>query len=320
MAMTGIHRWPRALRKRRAGRLVHVRVLGLLVLAPVIGRPLFAAAAVFAASAMTEAPDLSLQARSFRAGELVVVKVSTPPDAATVVVRAFGRDLPTHQVGPGTWRALVGLDLDVTPGTYEVSASIDGRIVVDTMQVVPRTFQVRRLKVNPDFVNPPPAVAARIEEESRLIERAYAQGAAAPLWEGAFERPVPHQANSRFGTRSVFNGEARAPHGGTDFLSPAGTPVRAPNAGRVLIARDLYFAGQSVMLDHGGGLFSQLAHLSRIDVREGDSVQAGQVVGRVGATGRVTGAHLHWAVRVSGARVDALSLLALLGNTSTSAP
>jgi murein DD-endopeptidase MepM/ murein hydrolase activator NlpD len=118
----------------------------------------------------------------------------------------------------------------------------------------------------------------------------------------------------------VFNGEARSPHGGTDFLSPAGTPVRAPNAGRVVAARELYFAGQTVMIDHGAGVFSQLAHLSRIDVQEGESVRPGQVVGQVGATGRVTGAHLHWAVRVAGARVDGLSLLALLGAVPATAP
>jgi murein DD-endopeptidase MepM/ murein hydrolase activator NlpD len=132
-----------------------------------------------------------------------------------------------------------------------------------------------------------------------------------------FRRPVPHQANSRFGTRSVFNGEPRSAHAGTDFLSPAGTPVHAPNAGRIVAARELFFAGRTVMIDHGAGLFSQLAHLSRIDVREGEMVRPGQVVGLVGATGRVTGAHLHWAVRVSGARVDALSVLALLGSAST---
>lgn len=311
--MTEIHRWPGAPRERRAGTLANVRVLGVIVLAAVIGGRLFAAAAVSAVSTMTDVPGVSFQARSFRAGELVVVTVSAPPEAETVAVRAFGRDLSAYRISPGTWRALVGLDLDVTPGKHEVSASIDGRAVVEAMQVVPRTFPVRRLTVNPDFVNPPPAVVARIEEESRLIERAYAQGFDQPLWEGAFVRPVPHQANSRFGTRSVFNGEPRSPHGGTDFLSPAGTPVRAPNAGRVLIARDLYFAGQSVLLDHGAGVFSQMAHLSRIDVREGELVSAGDVLGRVGATGRVTGAHLHWAVRVAGARVDALSLLAMLG-------
>jgi murein DD-endopeptidase MepM/ murein hydrolase activator NlpD len=125
---------------------------------------------------------------------------------------------------------------------------------------------------------------------------------------------VPQPANSAFGTRSVFNGKPRNAHGGADFLSPGGTPVHAPNAGRVVVARNLYFAGNSVVIDHGAGLFSQLAHLSEMDVAEGDRVEAGQVVGRVGATGRVTGPHLHWAVRAAGARVDPLSLLAVLGS------
>ena len=125
---------------------------------------------------------------------------------------------------------------------------------------------------------------------------------------------MPQAANSRFGTRSIYNGSARSAHGGADFLSPSGTPVQAPNAGRVAIARDLYFTGNTVVIDHGLGLFSMLAHLSAIDAREGDSVSAGQVVGRVGATGRVTGPHLHWAVRAAGARVDPLAVLALLGS------
>lgn len=260
------------------------------------------------------APALSLRARSFQPGELVVVSIATPPGAAAVTVRAFGKDVPAHRLGPGEWQALAGIDLDLAPGAHDVSASVDGATISKRVDVVTRAFPVRRLTVNPDFVNPPAKVAARIEEESRLIERVYAEAAPEPLWQGPFVRPVPHRANSRFGTRSVFNGEARSPHGGTDFLSPAGTPVAAPNAGRIVVARDLYFAGRSVMIDHGAGLFSQLAHLSRIDVREGNLVKAGEVVGLVGATGRVTGAHLHWAVRVSGARVDGLSLLAVLGD------
>ena len=262
-------------------------------------------------------PTISLRARSFRPGELVVVSVSAPPDGTSVEVRAFGKDLQAHRVEPGAWQALTGIDLDLAPAEYEVTATIDGVVATKRVQVVPRAFPVRRLTVNPDFVNPPPDLAARIEQESRFIERAYAEGAREPLWEDAFRRPVPHQANSRFGTRSVFNGEPRSAHAGTDFLSPAGTPVHAPNAGRIVAARELFFAGRTVMIDHGGGLFSQLAHLSRIDVREGEMVRPGQVVGLVGATGRVTGAHLHWAVRASGARVDALSVLALLGNAST---
>ena len=126
-------------------------------------------------------------------------------------------------------------------------------------------------------------------------------------------RPVPQEANSAFGTRSIFNGKPRNAHGGADFLSPAGTPIQAPNAGRIAIARNLYYSGNTVIIDHGLGLFSMLAHLSAIDVHEGDRVTAGQLLGRVGATGRVTGPHLHWAIRASGARVDPLSLLAVLG-------
>ena len=102
-------------------------------------------------------------------------------------------------------------------------------------------------------------------------------------------------------------------HAAPDFLSPSGTPIHAPNAGRVAVARNLYFSGNTVVIDHGLGLFSLLAHMSAMDVREGDRVSAGQIVGRVGATGRVTGPHLHWAVRASGARVDPVGVLALLG-------
>ena len=127
-------------------------------------------------------------------------------------------------------------------------------------------------------------------------------------------RPVPDEANSSFGTRSIYNGEARSPHGGTDFLSPTGRPIKAPNAGRVVLAGQLYFTGGTVVIDHGLGVFSLFAHLSAVGVSEGDVVKTGDVVGEVGATGRVTGPHLHWTARVGGARVDPLSLLAVMGS------
>jgi murein DD-endopeptidase MepM/ murein hydrolase activator NlpD len=258
-------------------------------------------------------PVISLKARSFRPGELVIISVTVPRETRSISVTAFERDVPARELEAGRWQALAGIDLDRSPGEYEVSVRSDTGEARSPVQVTPRTFPVRKLTVNPDFVNPPAALAKRIAEESKLIERAYENASVETLWHSPFVRPVPHRANSRFGTRSIFNGEPRNPHGGTDFLSPAGTPVRAPGDGRIVIARDLFFPGRTVVIDHGGGLFSQLAHLSRIDVGEGEMVTAGDVIGLVGATGRVTGAHLHWAVRVSGARVDALSLLALLG-------
>ncbi len=128
-----------------------------------------------------------------------------------------------------------------------------------------------------------------------------------------FVPPVPHRANSAFGTRSVFNGEPRGAHGGADFLSPTGTPIKAPAPGTVVLAHDLYYTGGTVIPDHGVGVFSVFAHLSKISSAVGDVVPQGTVVGLVGATGRVTGAHLHWTLRVGGARVDPLAILELLG-------
>ena len=143
----------------------------------------------------------------------------------------------------------------------------------------------------------------------------YEQSGPEPAWRVGFTRPVPGPANSSFGTRSVFNGQPRSPHAGTDFLSGTGTPVLAPAGGRVVCARELFFTGNTVVIDHGLGVFSMLAHMSRLDVREGQVVDEGEGVGLVGATGRVTGPHLHWALRVGSARVDPLSALAILDDT-----
>ena len=163
-------------------------------------------------------------------------------------------------------------------------------------------------------MNPPPSETERIARDSAFLRTIFAASAPTRLWTRSFTSPVPDPANSRFGTRSIFNGERRNPHGGADFASPLGRPVRAPSAGRVVAARELFFTGNVVIIDHGLGLFSLLAHLSRIDVEEGAAVKAGQVVGLVGATGRVTGPHLHWALTVAGARVDPVSALVLLGD------
>lgn len=255
---------------------------------------------------------ITLRARSFQPGELVVVGLTMGAEASAVHVRVFDRTTPASRIDDGRWEALVGIDLDQAPGKYALTAVAGGGVrAVKNISVAPRAFPVRRLSVDPDFVNPPASVQSRIAEEARFVRNVYAGSAPERLWTGPWVRPVPHQANSRFGTRSVFNGEARNPHTGADFLSPAGTPIRAPNAGRVVAAREMFFSGRIVIVDHGLGVFSQIAHMSRIDVREGAMVEAGQIVGLVGATGRVTGAHLHWGLRVGTARVDPLAVLAL---------
>jgi murein DD-endopeptidase MepM/ murein hydrolase activator NlpD len=259
--------------------------------------------------------QISARSRSIQPGEVVVLSIGGPEAAGPIHVRAFDHDVAAYRDGDRAWRAIVGIDLDVKPGTYPVTVSaVPGARATYQLVVKPRVFRTRRLTVNEDFVTPPASEQARIDREAALLTGVWSAPAAERLWTDRFVRPVPQEANSAFGSRSIFNGKPRNAHGGADFLSPAGTPIHAPGGGRIAVARSLYFSGNTVVIDHGLGLFSMLAHLSRIDVHEGDTVDAGQVLGLVGATGRVTGPHLHWAVRASGARVDPLSLLALLGN------
>ena len=267
-----------------------------------------------------EPVTVSAAARSIQPGELVVLTITAPAEINALQVRAFGREFPAFSVDTRTWRALVGIDLLVEPGVYP--AAIDGKSGAQTfrtkyeLKVEPRRFPVRKLTVDDAFVNPPKATLDRIKREAAELQRLLKQTTPERLWAGAFVRPVPGAANSVFGTRSIFNGQPRDPHSGADLLSPAGTPIHAPAGGRIILARDLYFTGNTVLIDHGLGLLSLLAHMSVLKVHEGDTVTAGQIVGEVGATGRVTGPHLHWAVRVGGARVDPLSVLALVASDS----
>ncbi len=264
---------------------------------------------------------ITLASRSLKPGELVVFTLELKGHPESVSVGLFGRRTPAFVLGDGRWRALVGIDLDQKPGPYVATVeAVTGTArtsVERTLRVLPKTFPTRTLSVAPDYVNPPPATMARIEEDSAFLQQVFASSAPERLWHTSFVRPVPDPSNSRFGTRSVFNGEPRSPHSGADFRSPLGRPVKAPLAGHIVGARELFFTGNVVIIDHGLGMFSLLAHLSRIDVKEGDDVEAGDVVGLVGATGRVTGPHLHWALRVGGARVDPVSALVILGSAST---
>ena len=263
--------------------------------------------------------QISATSRSLQPGEVVVVSIALADASDHVRVRAFDHDVVAYAAGDRAWQAIVGIDLDVKPGTYavtvETGAGANRARASYSLVVEPRVFRTRRLTVNEAFVTPPPSEQERIDREATLLAGVWSTPAAERLWTDPFVRPVPQAANSAFGTRSIFNGKPRTAHGGADFLSPAGTPIQAPSAGRIVVARNLYFSGNTVVIDHGLGLFSMLAHLSAIDVHEGDRVTTRQVLGRVGATGRVTGPHLHWAVRASGARVDPLSLLALLGTS-----
>jgi murein DD-endopeptidase MepM/ murein hydrolase activator NlpD len=218
-------------------------------------------------------------------------------------------------VASGEWRALAGVDLDAKPGVRHTMRIARNKTESDTrtITIARRDFPVRRLKVAPSFVDPSPEALEQIGRDNKLLAAAYAQ-VTPQRWTEPFLLPVDGKPTSNFGSRSYYNGQARSPHAGVDFMSGQGTPVRSPSHGRVALAAPLYFTGNTVIVDHGARLFSVFAHLSAMNVRDGDSVAPEAVVGLVGATGRVTGPHLHWSVRLNGARVDPLSLIAATRN------
>lgn len=272
-----------------------------------------------AAVSPTRAQSLSIQAaaRAMQPGEVVRLTIRTTEPVTSMSVSAFDREFAPFRIDDASWQVLLGIDLDVKPGAHTVSVVTTGdsgtRSTVRTIDVKDKAFRTRRLTVEPRFVDPPASIAARIAREATRLNAIWASVTPDRLWNGVFMPPVSDPANSAFGSRSVFNNQPRSPHGGADFASPTGRPVKAPNAGRVVLADDLYFTGGTVVIDHGLGLVSLFAHLSSIDAVVGSLVATGDVVGRVGATGRVTGPHLHWTVRLAGTRVDPLALMNVTG-------
>jgi murein DD-endopeptidase MepM/ murein hydrolase activator NlpD len=291
------------------------RYLHVLSAAAIVATAVTLPTAQAPASSDREGVSVTTRARALQPGEVVVLTVQANRDISSVRVHAFGRDHVGFPLKPRMWRVLVGIDLDTAPQTYsaEVFASDDPVAISVSLRVSAGHFRTRKLTVDEAFVNPPTEALDRIARETAELNDLWAHSSTTKLWTDPFVRPVPDPANSAFGTRSILNGQPRSPHSGADFNSATGTPIKSPSAGRVVLAGDRYYTGNTVMIDHGLQLFSLFAHLSEIQVKVGDTVAAGDVLGKVGATGRVTGPHLHWSVRLNGARVDPLSLLSMLG-------
>lgn len=204
-----------------------------------------------------------------------------------------------------TWLAVAGISLDTEPGERWVEVEQPGqRQRRISFQVLPKQYRTQQLKVAPGQVNLSPENEARVAGEQEKVRAALATWSAEPPGTLRLQPPVPGPRSSSFGLRRVFNGEARRPHSGMDIAAPKGTPIKAPLAGRVVDTGEYFFNGGNVMIDHGQGLVTMYCHLSRIGVKVGQQVQLGEVIGDVGATGRVTGPHLHWGVYLNRTSVD----------------
>lgn len=233
-------------------------------------------------------------------GGVAVVALPEQPQAPQA--RYQGKPVLVVREDGRRWIAIVGIPLTVKPGQQQIEVS--GAQLLP-FQVGSKRYQEQHIRLkNQEQVNPSPANLKRIELELAEQTRAYQQFSPGTPSNLLLDKPVNGPLSSRFGVRRFFNGEERNPHAGLDFAVPAGTPVKAPAAGKVTLIGDYFFNGKTVFVDHGQGLISMFCHLSKIDVRLGQQLPRGAVLGRVGATGRATGPHMHWNVSLNDARVD----------------
>jgi murein DD-endopeptidase MepM/ murein hydrolase activator NlpD len=251
-------------------------------------------------------------------GDVAELHIAAEP--GTAIDASLGKEpVRFFPLNDGHYAAMIGADVAAKPGLVNVFVRLAKPAGVVTEQQIAvrikaKTFRTESFNVAPGFDEMTPEALAEVRREQAAFARVFSAGSAERFWDVPFIRPVPHEASaSSFGFRRIINGIPRAPHSGTDLSAPAGTEVSAANHGRVVLVDNFFFAGGSVVLDHGAGLYTMYFHLSEFRVAEGTMVRRGDVIGLSGMTGRVTGPHLHWGARVAGARIDPLQLVEKFG-------
>ena len=250
-------------------------------------------------------------------GSLLLAEVSSTKTLPDVSSEWDGKAEPLWKEGQkAALHGLIGVDLEKAPGPYEWKiawADAEGKPASCSVPITVRAgkFPTERLKVEKQYVQPDPEQQKRAEDDQKKLRAIYDTVTPERLWDGKFRLPLKDvTTGGNFGRRRVLNGEARSPHAGVDFPAAAGTPVFASQNGKVVLAEELYYAGNTVIIDHGYGIYTMYCHLSKIGVTAGDKAEAGEEIGEVGATGRVTGPHLHWGLTIQKARVNGMQIVA----------
>jgi hypothetical protein len=260
---------------------------------------------------------LKLSSGAASQGGLLLAEISGVKPSQEFSAEWDGRPIPLWRETPASPKlhALLGVDLEKPPGRYDWKVSwsaADGKSIVCSLPITVRAgkFPTERLTVEKQFVQPDPEQQKRAEEDQKKMKAIYDTVTPEVLWKGKFIVPLKGvSTGGNFGWRRVLNGESRSPHAGVDFPAAAGTPVYAAQSGKVVLAENLYYSGNTVVIDHGFGIYTLYAHLSEIGVHAGDPVEVSAEIGKVGATGRVTGPHLHWGLTIDHARVNALQIV-----------
>ena len=302
---------------RPLSNLFHTRPIRLVLLALVVGLLTSLVGALLPSSIPTAH---SAEGRySGKQGQVLVVKVPADAESTTAQGTFLGRSIrffpDPRREEPKGFVGLLGIDLQDEPGTYDLIVELrqgeQSRTLNYSVSVLKEKFHVEHLTLPKDKVDLDEKTLARWKTEQEQVKTALASDSQTRLWQPGFVEPVNGKRTGIFGSVRIMNGQPRNPHNGEDIGAPLGTPVAATNDGVVKLTVDHFFSGKGIFLDHGLGFYSMYFHLSEVLVKDGEVVKAGQIVGKVGASGRATGPHLHWGVKLNGARVNPYALLDL---------
>jgi len=250
-------------------------------------------------------------------GELLYLSQKETSRERYRFVLCFNRKIPFFKTRIlGEVGAFIGIDLNQKPKKYQCKIEKEGAsgsmVTVQLfIRVLDGAFRTQELTVERSKVDLDPPTVKRVMKEKDKVGELWMDSISQKLWDGDFILPVQGEARSTFGLRRIFNGQPRNPHTGEDFSASLGEEVVSSNSGVVKLVEDLFFSGKSIFIDHGLGMYSMYFHLSETLVEEGQAVQKGEIIGLVGSSGRATGPHLHWGVRINSARVNPLALMNL---------
>ena len=262
-------------------------------------------------------PSFSEEQGPLRVKQGEILSFPFKSDASMIAFRGIflNESIPLIEQSKGQYVALIGIDMACPVGLASFEIIGNGEKVgfhqKYPIEVIPADFGIQKLTLPKGMVDLDPPTLARVEDEKKRIKVIFQESLPKKMWEDNFIVPVEGRRLGTFGFKRIMNGQIRNQHSGEDIGAPLGTPVWATNHGRIVLVGDFYFNGQSVIIDHGFGLFTMYFHLLEITVKEGEGVQRGTQIGSVGQSGRATGPHLHWGARLNGARINPYSLISL---------
>jgi len=276
--------------------------------------------------------ELRLSSPQSSQGSLLLVEVRSAKPLKELRGEWTGKETLFWKAGAAAnarysvYRALLGVDLELAAGKYDFAVTADAQSGEKlschaTVAVNAGHFATETLHVEKQFVEPDPEQLKRAQAEQERLREIFGRATPERLWQGNFRIPLDDVTSGKnFGKRRILNGQPGSPHGGLDLPATTGTPVYAAQRGLVVLAEELFFPGDTVVVDHGLGIYTFYGHLSEISVKVGDEVKKGALLGKAGATGRVTGPHLHWGLLVNRARVDPLLIVKLLPSEPAGKP